>query len=225
MNVKLHFKRNPISFVFIIILFFSILFSLASIILSMSERNRLGRLLDLNQLNNKKTVLEKALEKVSSETNLSYVNKEVETSDPIEFKQLLLDTLEKVNDRAKVNSLSLPGSLGFDDYRANLPRQDDIPVLSMELDVLSDLVDSMVSAKVNRLVTMEYRQQPVFGEGQISGVLELGIVFDCRMQGLIDFLRKLSISRFFFDISLTSIESTNGNLRVNIILLTRTFYN
>ena len=225
MNVKLLFKRNPISFVFIIILFFSILFSLASIILSMSERNRLGRLLDLNQLNNKKTVLEKALEKVSSETNLSYVNKEVETSDPIEFKQLLLDTLEKVNDRAKVNSLSLPGSLGFDDYRANLPRQDDIPVLSMELDVLSDLVDSMVSAKVNRLVTMEYRQQPVFGEGQISGVLELGIVFDCRMQGLIDFLRKLSISRFFFDISLTSIESTNGNLRVNIILLTRTFYN
>ncbi len=70
----------------------------------------------------------------------------------IEFKEFLYSTEEYLDKRAKKKRVSIPSSLGFPE--TGLPPADQIPLLSLKLEVVRKLLDLMIDAGVSVVNTV-----------------------------------------------------------------------
>jgi len=88
---------------------------------------------------------------------------------PLEFKGVLFNTQERIRKTSPLRGLTVVGSLGFDEYEKTIPTKDEIPVLTVRLNTLEELVKLMTLSKISVLKEVEFfplRTEELFVRGK-----------------------------------------------------------
>jgi len=218
-------KKNLFSFIIIVILGLGFIISFVSLRADVAK----GRQID-EQIEEKITLVEKYNDKnriPPSREAINYLLKKkkellenygeltrlmdacpVEASDsfprPLEFKGILFNAQERIRKVSPLRGLTVAGSLGFDEYEKTIPAEDEVPVLTLRLSALEELVNLMTRSRISVLKEVEFsplragellvqgKKVPFYKEFPIKVSLVSGTPALC------DFLHSLKVSDTFF---------------------------
>ncbi len=149
---------------------------------------------------------------------------------PLEFKEDLLKTHRLLVERANLWNIKLPISLGFPEFEGgNIPSQEDIPPLALQLNALRTLINLLIESRVQEvglLSKKEIRSVSLIANQTMYKILPFELAFKATTEGLRTFLYKISSSGHLFIIRKINLESEKGdgvavNMTVEAIKLKR----
>ena len=218
-------KKNLFSFIIIAILGIGFIVSFVSLRADVAK----GRQID-EQIGEKLTLVEKYNDKKRippSREAINYLFKKkeellgdyeeltrlmgacpVEASDsflrPLEVKGILFNAQEKIRKTSPLRGLTVAGSLGFDEYEKTIPATDEIPVLTVRLNTLEELVNLMIRSKISVLKEVEFsplHTEELFVRGKripFYKEFPIKVSLVSSTPALCHFLRSLKVSDAFF---------------------------
>lgn len=225
-------KRNLISFIIIIFLSMTLLLSITLFFMSLAKNSRIKAEI-ASKCDGIKKIAEKSKMPISKESLLflgdeqnklknaysrfklalgSSLSEEVaeEESDPLQFKERLIQTQKKLRKDADEHNLLLPESLGFAKYETKLSEPFEIPDLIRRLKVIEELIYIMTLTGIDSLDEIHFAEKgakkkalplldiAVKGKKDIYFDIPVSFKIGCTSSKLIDLLYKLRLSQFIF---------------------------
>lgn len=156
-------------------------------------------------------------------------------TDPLKFKEDLIQAQNRIRGLALTSNFALPASLGFSKFDSDIPKTSEIPALKIELKIVEELIRLMLDSGVAKLDSIDIsaspenrnekktKEEPASNQqkkGKDSNSAksddELKVTFNSfpvklelrgSTESLVKFMYKLRISKFIFVVKDLRIDS------------------
>lgn len=150
----------------------------------------------------------KELKKMYEDLYASFVsNKPSETTvTALEFKQHLLTVQREFQEQSEEKNIPIPLDLGFKELMGNqIPSEQSIPLLSLQLNLVSLLFDLLFQSNVERVDTMV--KKSVISSGNFKRQLPFSVTFKTENRGLATFLNLLQAQKGLFIVENINVDT------------------
>lgn len=102
---------------------------------------------------------------------------------PLQFKEQLLDTQNKIKQLADIQGIKIKGTFGFPEYAGGeIPDAGRVMLLTKQLEVIKESLDIILKYKVEEIASIE-RMPELYSTEDTKGVLYQEIVFRIEITG------------------------------------------
>ncbi len=152
-----------------------------------------------------------------------------ESGDALKFKEELYRVQNKIKEEGVPIDFQFPFWLGFERYEHDIPVSADLPVRAKQLEIIKEIMDLMLQAKVPEVSSVEFLEsknvtydggkEPMFREFPVR------ISFKCKNDNLLGFLYKIYTSGIPFRVDVLKIKVLNeetgekGELKVEAVIV------
>lgn len=152
-----------------------------------------------------------------------------ETGDALKFKEELFRVQNKIKEEGIPIDFQFPFWLGFERYEHDIPTSADLPVRAKQLEIIKEMMDLMLQAKVPEVSSIEFLESRSVvyegGKDPLFREFPIRISFKCKNDNLINLLHRIYVSEIPFRVDMLKIKVLNedtgekGELKIEAVIV------